>query len=163
MPEEARERYLEIRLVVTGQVVTVVEVLSPKNKRPGEGREQYNARRYKVLESLSHLVEIDLLRAGEALPMAGAIPSDYRILVSRADRRPKAELYPFNVREPIPVVFLPLLPGDDEPRVDLHGLLQHIYEEAALDLVIDYRQPPVPPVTDSDFQWIQALSSVSQE
>jgi hypothetical protein len=33
LTEEITERYLEIREVKTGRVVTVVEVLSPKNKR----------------------------------------------------------------------------------------------------------------------------------
>ena len=33
------------------------------------------------------------------MPMAEAIASDYRILVSRANLRPEAELYSFNVRD----------------------------------------------------------------
>ncbi len=157
MPEEVKETYLEIRQIGTGKVITVIEVLSPKNKRPGEGRNQYSAKRYKVLESLSHLVEIDLLRSGEPLPMSGGVPSDYRILISRADSRPEAELYPFSLREPIPVFPLPLQSGDEEPIIDLNQVLQDIYEQASLDLVIDYGQQPIPPVTDSDFQWIQSL------
>ncbi len=159
MPEEVRESYLEIRQMGTGKVVTVIEVLSPKNKRPGEGRDHYTNKRRKVLASRSHLIEINLLRTGEPLLMLGGIPSDYHILVSRADRRPEAELYPFNLREPMPLFALPLQSGDNEPIVDLHQVLEQVYEEANLDLVIDYSQPPVPPVTDSDFQWIQALHS----
>ena len=118
MPEEIKETYLEIRQIGTGKVVTVIEVLSPKNKRPGPGRDQYNAKRSKVLESLSHLVEIDLLRNGEPLPMSGGIQSTYRILISRASSRPEAELYPFNLREPIPIFPLPLQSGDAEPAID---------------------------------------------
>lgn len=75
---------LEIRQIDRDQVVTVIEVLSPKNKRLGEGRNQYNAERRKVLESLSHLVKIDLLRAGETRPMSGGVQSGYNILVSRS-------------------------------------------------------------------------------
>jgi len=45
LTEEITERYLEIREVKTGRVVTVVEVLSPKNKRVGEGRDKYLAKR----------------------------------------------------------------------------------------------------------------------
>jgi hypothetical protein len=37
MPEEVREAYLEVWLVETREVVTVLEILSPTNKRPGEG------------------------------------------------------------------------------------------------------------------------------
>lgn len=157
MPEEVKETYLEIRQIGTGKVVTVIEVLSPKNKRPGEGRNQYNAKRNKVLESRSHMVEIDLLRAGEPLPMSGGFQSDYRILISRADSRPEAELYPFGLREPIPLFPLPLQWGDEEPPIDLNQILQEIYAEAAFELVIDYGQQPIPPVPDADFQWIQAL------
>jgi len=152
--EETQERFLEIREVGTGTVVTVVEVLSPKNKRTGEGKVKYDAKRQTVLNSTVHLVEIDLLRTGEPKPMAGGVASDYRILVSRANRRPAAELYPFYLREALPRFLLPLRPRDQEPVVDLQVVLEQVYQEAALDLAIDYTQPPV---SDEDFSWIQSL------
>ena len=155
--EETQERFLEIREVVTGAIVTVVEVLSPKNKRAGEGRVKYDAKRQTVLNSTAHLVEIDLLRTGETKPMAGGVTSDYRILVSRANRRPAAELYPFNLREPLPRFLLPLHPSDREPVVDLQNLLEQVYQEAALELAIDYSTQPIPPLSELDFQWIQSL------
>jgi len=74
--EEVQERYLEIREGATGQVITTIELLSPKNKRSGEGREAYLRKRQKILASATHLVEIDLLRAGVAMPMIGAVDSD---------------------------------------------------------------------------------------
>lgn len=49
--EEVNERYLEIREVATGTVVTVIEILSPKNKRAGEGRVTYERKRNQVLAS----------------------------------------------------------------------------------------------------------------
>jgi len=157
LTEEITERYLEIREVKTGRVVTVVEVLSPKNKRVGEGRDKYLAKRQKVLNSATHLVEIDLLRTGNFMPMTEAIRSDYRILVSRANLRPEAELYPFNVRESMPQFLLPLQPSDQEPVVNLSEVLRQVYQEAALDLAIDYLVQPVPPLSDSDFEWVQSL------
>lgn len=156
--EETQERFLEIREVATGTVITVVEVLSPKNKRAGEGKVKYNAKRQAVLNSTAHLVEIDLLRTGEPMLMAGGMASDYRILVSRANCRPAADLYPFNLREPLPCFLLPLRPGDREPVIDLQAILKQTYEEAALDLAINYTQPPIPPVSDDDFAWIQSLN-----
>ena len=158
LTEEITERYLEIREVKTGRVVTVIEVLSPKNKRAGVGPEKYLTKRQKVLNSTTHLVEIDLLRTGKFMPMAEAIPSNYRILVSRANLRPEAELYPFTVRESIPNFLLPLQIGDTEPVVDLSEVLGQVYQEAALDLAIDYSQQPVPPLSASDFQWVQSLN-----
>lgn len=89
MTAETQERYLEIREVGTATVVTVVEVLSPKNKRSGEGKVKYDAKRQNILNSNANLVEIDLLRTGEPKPSSGGVPSDYRVLVSRATRRPE--------------------------------------------------------------------------
>lgn len=41
MSIEFREGYLEVRDTTTQEVVTVVEILSPTNKRAGEGRNKY--------------------------------------------------------------------------------------------------------------------------
>lgn len=52
LPMEVTERFLEVRLVRTNAVICVIEVLSPSNKRPGEGRTiaalstKENARRF---------------------------------------------------------------------------------------------------------------------
>ena len=158
--EETQERFLEIREVGTGEIVTVIEVLSPKNKRTGEGKEKYDTKRQTVLNSTAHLVEIDLLRTGESKPMTGGVASAYRILVSRADCRPTAELYPFNLQDPLPRFLLPLRPGDTEPIMALQTILEQVYQEAALDLAIDYSIQPVPSVSEIDFQWLQTLPQI---
>jgi Protein of unknown function (DUF4058) len=159
MPEEVREGYLEVREVGTGEVVTVIEVLSPKNKRAGEGRKAYLSKRQQILGSSTHLVEIDLLRGGKSMPILGnEIPADYRILVSRSHTRPKAELYPFNLQEPIPSFPLPLRQGDTEPLLDLQILINEIYERAGLDLAIDYNNSePIPGLLESDKAWMNQL------
>lgn len=156
--EEVQERYLEIREVGTGRVVTVLEVLSPKNKRIGEGKTKYDAKRQSVLSSTANLVEIDLLRTGEPTLVMGGVSSDYRILVSQAAQRPAAELYPFNLRDEIPRFLLPLQQQDEEPILDLNQMLDQVYEDAALGLAIDYTQQPTPPVSEDNFAWIQALN-----
>jgi hypothetical protein len=155
--ETTIERYLEVREVATGDVVTVVEILSPKNKRSGEGRDQYLSKRQKVLGSQSHLVEIDLLRGGEALPMQDAGTSHYRVLVSRVEQRPIAELYPFNLRDRLPCFGLPLRSGDESVPIDLNVLMQMVYESAALDLAIDYGQQLTPGLSQDDFDWVQMM------
>lgn len=45
MQVEVKERYLEVREVGTHEVITIIEVLSPKNKRKGEGRIAYEKKR----------------------------------------------------------------------------------------------------------------------
>jgi len=156
--EEVREGYLEVREVGTGEVVTVIEILSPKNKRTGEGRKAYKSKRQQVFGSLTHLIEIDLLRGGEPMPILGnQIKSDYRILVSRSEFRPKAELYPFGLQEQIPAFLLPLRQGDTEPLVDLQALIHGVYDRAGFDLAIDYSREAVPPLGEVYSAWVSEL------
>ncbi|MBD2166967.1 DUF4058 family protein [Calothrix membranacea FACHB-236] len=158
VPEYSKESYLEVREVSTGFVVTSIEVLSPKNKRTGEGRKAYETKRKQVLASLSHLVEIDLLRSGKPMSILGEVPvTDYQILVSRSETRPQAKLYGFSIRERIPVFSLPLQSEDTEPILDLQSLLHGIYNRARYHLAIDYHQEPVPSLKPEDAAWADTL------
>lgn len=160
MVEEVIERYLEIQEVATGDVVTVIEILSHSNKSTRQGREQYERKRLAVLASLTNLVEIDLLRAGEPLPMrvsSNGNLGDYRIVVSRSRTRPRADVYIFGVRDPIPNVPIPLQPGEDEPVLSLNQIVHDLYDRAGYDLAVDYGQPPVPLLSGEDAQWATQL------
>lgn len=158
-PTTVKERYLEVREVGTDTVITVIEVLSPKNKQKGKGRTAYENKRRRVLGSLSNLVEIDLLRAGVPMTMIGEVqPSDYRLIVSRSSQRPQADLYDFDLREPIPSVPLPLRPEDEEPWVELQTIVQGVCDRAGYDDRIDYGQPVPPPrLSEADQQWVDEL------
>jgi hypothetical protein len=164
VPDRVTERYLEVRDAATGEAITVVEVLSPSNKRPGPGRQEYAAKRLRVLGTQTHLVEIDLLRGGEPFPVyprveaARAVPRwDYHIVIARGDERPRAALYPFTVRDPAPEVPIPLRPGDAAPRANLLALLTAIYERGRYAARIDYGVAPVPPLRPDDAAWAQAV------
>jgi len=103
MADAVRETYLEVRSVPAGEVVTVVELLSPANKRSGTGRRVYLEKRELVFSTRTNLVEVDLLRAGEPMPtVSPPVVSEYRILISRPRKRPKADLIAFGVRDPVP-------------------------------------------------------------
>jgi hypothetical protein len=157
MAEEVQERYLEIREIATGAVITAIEILSPKNKRVGEGKQAYERKRNQVLASLTHLVEIDLLRGGQPLPIIGATPSDYRIIVSRSDQRPTAQLYAFNVRQEIPSFPIPLKPGEEEPLLNLQSVLRTVYERGRYYLAIDYTKSTQPSLGPDDLDWADGL------
>lgn len=47
--------------------------------------------------------------------------------------------------------------GDEEPVVNLSEVVGEVYQEAALDLAIDYSVQPVPPLSEGDFQWVRSL------
>ncbi len=158
MPEEVVERFLEIRNVATQEVITVIEILSPANKRPGEGRRQYESKRLKVLGSLTNLVEIDLLRGGEPMAMTVDKENDYRIVISRSEQRPQADIYLFSVRRPIPDFPIPLQPGEPEPTLKLNQILHELYDRSGYDLAIDYYQdPPAPKISTADLAWIKQV------
>ena len=159
MADEVAEVFLEVRDVATGQCVTVVELLSPVNKLLGHGREAYLDKRTEILRTRTSLVEVDLLRAGEPMPVVGpTVHSDYRILVSRGARRPRAQLVVWSLRQRIPAFELPLLEGDLEPTADLGAVLHALYDRARFDLRLDYAQPPVPPLAEDDAVWARSLA-----
>ena len=63
--EPPPETYLTILEAGPGQrLVTVIEVLSPANKLPGEGQRQYRRKQQELRDASVSLVEIDLLRRG---------------------------------------------------------------------------------------------------
>ncbi len=160
LPEMELERqlYLEVIRVSNREVITAIELLSPTNKS-GSGRRVYQAKRGQVLYSMTHLMEIDLLRSGPPMPVLDPMPaSHYRILIADARRtEPVANLYPFGIREAIPNVVMPLGRGDEGIAVDLQGVIDHVYEVGSFDLDIDYDQDPAPPFSDADRAWIDQL------
>ena len=159
-PETVKEWYLQVKNVETQEVVTVIEILSPKNKKVGEGRNKYLKKREQVLMSLTHLIEIDLLKKGEIMPMNidDTIKSDYRIIISRSDRRPQAELYAFNLAQEIPSIPLPSKPEDEAPLIPLQELLHSIYEKVSYDLAINYQKQPLEDLSENEQLWINNLS-----
>lgn len=158
MSEKIKQHYLEVRDRSSGLVVTVVEILSPVNKRPGEGRESYLQKRQRILGSLTNLIEIDLLISFDCLPiLAPNIQSDYRILISRYAQRPAAELYAFNLKDALPIFCLPLRSDDVEPTVNFQQLFTEIYDKAGYDYRIDYTSEIVPALSETNRVWVKQL------
>ncbi|MGO9462943.1 MAG: DUF4058 family protein [Isosphaeraceae bacterium] len=156
--DRLEEWFLEIHDVDTGTLVTALEILSPFNKCHARGRQEYIEKRQWVLRSQTNLVEIDLLRAGEPMPLRRkTVRTDYRILVSRGATRPRAKLFTFNVRQPIPAIPIPLLPQDVEPELDLGALLHALYNRARFDLRLSYSKPPIPPLSKAKMDWARTI------
>lgn len=160
--EEVEAKFLTIQELPGRKLVSVIEVLSPANKKAADGRGEYLKKRDDWIDSRVSLVEIDLLRSGAPMPISNPPPqTDYRIVICRAGRRRSAQLYAFSYRSPIPAIKIPLLPGDPEPTLDLNAVLHALYERARYDLVIDYQQPPQPPLRPEDEPWAAAILAAS--
>src|SRR5439155_10971133 len=144
----------------TERLVTVIEILSPTNKRPGqEAREEYLRKRRDLLRSYVHFLEIDLLRGGERPPLARPVPpAPYYVLLSRADRRPTVEVWPIQINEPLPVPPVPLLEPDPDVPLALGAAVASVYERGAYARRLDYRAlPPPPALSPEEAAWMEDL------
>jgi hypothetical protein len=147
---------VEIRDRANRQLISALEVLSPANKYAGPDREQYEAKRRQLLSSPVHFVEIDLLRGGRPMPMLAAPECDYCVLVSRAEERPKAGLWPWGLREPMPTVPVPVRAPDQDARLDLQALLHHCYDSAGYHTYL-YEGSPSPSLSKKDAAWSRQI------
>jgi hypothetical protein len=150
--------FLEIRDRRSRQLVTVVEVLCPSNKQSGSTRDQYLAKRQELLDSRANLVEIDLLCGGKPMPVVERPDRDhaYSVLVSRADDRPTAGFWPIGLREPLPVIPIPLRAPDGDAQLELQAVLDHVYDASGYEDYI-YSGSPEPPLEGDDQAWAGSL------
>jgi len=155
-----RHSFLEIRDRQGRELVTVIELLSPANKRPGPDREMYIGKRRQLLASGVHLVEIDLLRGWPRMPMEDLPDGDYYAIVSRAEERPKVGVWPVSLRNPLPKIPIPLRDTDSPAQLDLQAVLHRIYDAAGYQDYI-YQGRPQPPLHAADAAWARQFIPAS--
>jgi Protein of unknown function (DUF4058) len=156
--ERFREQFIEITLNDPNRrLVTCIEVLSPTNKRQGsEGWKQYSRKRQALLLGEANLVEIDLLRGGQKMPMLDPWPdSPYSLLVARSEDAPTCRVWPGYLQYPLPVIPVPLEDPDPDMQLDLQPLIEAIYERNRYGEDIDYTKPLDLPLSPSDSAWLQ--------
>jgi hypothetical protein len=159
LPQVRREGNRFIRIVNEDdrRVVTVVEVLSPSNKRTGQDRENYLAKRSEYLALRLNLVEIDFLRGGMRMPMDVPPAADYLVLVSRPASYPSADVWSFGVRDRLPTIPVPLGPESAEPVMDLAAPLREAYDDGRYGRLARYNEPLSPPLREPDATWARDL------
>jgi len=148
---------VEIRTTEALELVTAIEILSPVNKRRNhDAFHDYQRKRRDLLRSSAHLLEVDLLRGGERhLTGREVPPAPYLIALSRADRRPRVELWPLQLADTLPVLPTPLREPDPDAPLDLGACVATLYEDGRYDLLIDYRRPPPPPaLSEAETRWL---------
>jgi hypothetical protein len=160
--DDLHEAFREIIDRVGQRVVTVLELLSPANKTPGAGREQYVQKQHEVLQSKTNLVEIDFLRGGMytvAVPQANLAqhtPFYGLINVWRATQPQQYEVYFVHLRDRLPRIHIPLLPTDVDVVLDLPALFTRCYDAARYDLDVDYTQPPPVALSAAESVWLES-------
>ena len=154
--EIERHAVIEIRDRHDRQLVTMIEVLSPSNKRYGPDREQYLMKRSTMMFSSASIVEIDLLRGGPRLPINDLPACDYCVTVFRKSNAPKVEAWPIGLREELPVIPIPLKGDFADATLDLKALLNRVYDAAGYEDYL-YESPPDPPLNELDSIWTKSF------
>ncbi len=141
------------------ELVTVIELLSPVNKRQGhKAFREYDRKRRALFRSEVHLLEIDLLRRGTRPPLVRPVPdAPYYVTLSREELRPAVEVWPIQLTEALPRIPVPLRAPDPDAVLDLGAAVAEVYERGAYALQIDYTAPPPPPLSDEQGEWIEEL------
>lgn len=161
--DEHTEAYITILDPAGGEMVTVVEFLSPTNKNPAtKAFREYCHKRNDLEDAKVNLVEIDLVRQGDWLrlisplvvPVRGV--TEYRAIVRREHPEHRVELYPIPLRSRLPVIPIPLRDKDKDVTLDLQPLVEQAYRNGRYDHT-DYARECDPPLEGEDAQWAAEL------
>ena len=163
----ARSTFVEVvspRL--QNRVVTAIEILSYSNKAAtGPDRKAYLFKQQSLLQSDTHFLEIDLLRGEEpTLAPSPAMlaelfggPYDYALCLHRAGAGNQFEAWTRTVRQALPRFVVPVTGDVPDIVVDLQSLLNRVYQTGAHDKLINYQDPPEPPLRPFDEDWADTL------
>ena len=150
---EVRDGYIEIVRFPEQELVTSLELLSPSNKF-GEGIGEYRGKRASLVRTGVHVVEIDLLVRGRRTELARPLPSgSYFAFVFRADRRPDVDVYPWGVRDPLPVLRVPLRSPDPDVPLELATVVNNAYDRGHYARKLRYGGAVPAPLESGDAAW----------
>jgi hypothetical protein len=174
-----RHLFVEVRDSSRGhKLITLIEILSPSNKRSGPDREAYERKQREILESDTNLIELDLLRGGrrvlpdlnlQAMVVDLEPPPAYLVLVNRAWRRAGGvvayDLFPVGLQEWLPCIPIPLKPGAEEILLDLQIMFNRAYDGGPYRRgAVDYtEEPPAPRLSAEDAAWAAELTRPRRE
>lgn len=156
-----KQLYVEVIALPEQRVVSHIELLSPSNKRRGVGdRVAYLAKRRSVLHHRVHLVEIDLLLGGDRLPLLAPLPAgDYFAFVTRREAPHQCEVYAWAVREPLPIIPVPLEPENVDTPLELGPAFARVYDRGRYPQLLRYEGDPPPSMRADDRAWAVALAN----
>jgi hypothetical protein len=141
------------------EVVSVVQLLSPSNKSASPDRDQYLLKRNEYIAKGVNLLEIDLLRRGQRMPLSEPAPppSDYVFALFRAADWPRFGVWRLGLRDPLPILPVPLRTGEPDVEVPLADCFTRVYDNARLDRRLNYQSAIVPALSDADAAWAREL------
>jgi hypothetical protein len=158
--DEHPRRWIEIRSL-SGSLVTMIEIVSPWNKR--EGYAAYVAKRGLCIDGGVNVVEIDLTRGGAPLTL---IPEawreewiglgrrmDHEVAVWRACAN-RIEAYPISLRERLPTLRIPLRVTDPDVPLALQPVVDRCHVNGRYWQLTDLGKLR-PPLAEEDRRWAE--------
>jgi hypothetical protein len=163
--DETTETYVEVfvRRDDEERLVTSIEILSPTNKTLGaDGSDLYRKKQRELLVAKTHLIEIDLLRGGKhttAVPLERALektgPFDYHVCVHHFDQWEDYFVYAILMKDKLPEIAVPLLPGDGAVPLDLQAAFDRAYDGGPYRRRVKYAERTlVPPLRPEQAEWV---------
>ncbi len=134
--EYVRDSWLEVRDRRDRRVITVIELLSPTDKKRGPDHGAYLSKRNILLGSDTSLVEIDLHRGGQRPALPPLPDCDYYALVSQYECRPRIGFWPIGLHDRLPLVPVPLAASDAAVSLDLQAVLDGAYDSAGYGIYL---------------------------
>ncbi|MEO8270231.1 MAG: DUF4058 family protein [Aureliella sp.] len=165
--EQIREPLIHIIEPAAGnRIVTAIEVLSPDNKRNGPGRDSYLRKREEYWHGEANLIEIDLLREGEATTrvaperLESLRPWSYLIGISRVYPC-RQEVFAVALRSRLPKIPVPLAHNDADITLDLQAAFNRCWDEGPYPELLSYNGFPPGTLTNEDATWAREIANRS--
>lgn len=156
------ERYIRIVNAADERTITVIEFLSPANKR-APGIVDFRAKRGELLAAGVNFVEIDLILQGNWQRLLWPHRCEdkdvtaYRATVRLPGEPAVVHLIPMPLRSPLPPLAIPLRENDPRVVLDLQPLLDRAYVTGRYGRRLKYTLPPDPPLGEADEGWVEEL------
>lgn len=133
------DRWLKIIDRKSRQVVTTIEVLSPRNK-VGDGYEAFSKKREAVKNAGGNWLEIDLLQIGKRPDYAIELPEYYAMMMRGDDAEAQWYVWPMPLQEPLPTIAVPLSDGYDDLPLDLQHAVNVVYRKRKFWRNLEYSE-----------------------
>jgi Protein of unknown function (DUF4058) len=96
-----------------------------------------------------------LLLSGRRLPLRDPLPpADYYVLISRGDQRPNCQVYHWTLRQPLPVMPIPLKAPDPDLHISLGEVFTIAYDKGRYARGLKYGAPPAVHLPAQTRDWV---------
>ena len=139
-----------------GELVTLIEMLTPDDKAGGVDRPYLRRRQHFILNRVN-FVEIDLLRGGQRTE--GGMPDEgYTAFIVKVDANDDVHgfVYEIGLRDPLPTIPIPLHPQHADTPLNLAAIFKQVYVQARYAINVDHTRTLRPPLNEDDAAWVEA-------